>query len=252
MSCTVVTGAIATSSRCRSRWTPSDSSRPTIVKVVAVDLDLLRRSGRCRRTARPCTVCPMHDHLGVVGDVVGGEEAALGDLVVAWRPRSPGWCRSAGRAGRWCPRSPAVAWALTTGDTGLHVGRLRSCRWRASTSLSVSWVLRLWAAAPPRPPTKPPVDHGDGVGAEAVDVVLRPACDDPLPTATSTITEPTPIMMPSIVSAERSLLAERPRSAMRSASHQSRPPARRRAGAAAVDRRRWRWSLDDPAVHAGG
>ena len=34
------------------------------------------------------------------------------------------------------------------------------------------------------------------------------AADEPLPTATSTITAPTPIMMPSMVSAERSLLAD--------------------------------------------
>ena len=37
--------------------------------------------------------------------------------------------------------------------------------------------------------------------------------EEPLPTATSRITEPTPIRMPSVVSAERSLLADSPASA---------------------------------------
>src|SRR6202035_5146400 len=40
-------------------------------------------------------------------------------------------------------------------------------------------------------------------------------CEEPLPTATSRITEATPIRMPSMVSAERSLLADSPASAYR-------------------------------------
>ena len=39
--------------------------------------------------------------------------------------------------------------------------------------------------------------------------------EEPLPTATSRITDPTPIRMPSVVSAERSLLAASPASANR-------------------------------------
>ena len=39
--------------------------------------------------------------------------------------------------------------------------------------------------------------------------------EEPLPTATSRITDPTPIRMPSMVSAERSLLAASPASAYR-------------------------------------
>ena len=103
---------------------------------------------------------------------------------------------------------------MSTGDTVFTSGATVVSR-RASTSFSVSWVLRLWAAAPPRPPTKPPwVTVIVFVPSRAM--LSATCCDEPVPTATSTITEPTPIMMPSIVRAERSLLADRPRSAMRS------------------------------------
>jgi hypothetical protein len=44
------------------------------------------------------------------------------------------------------------------------------------------------------------------------------ACAEPLPTATSRITAATPIRMPSMVSAERSLFADSPRNANRTTS----------------------------------
>ena len=84
MSCTAVTGAIATSSPLPKPVDPFGANRPTIVNVLPL---ILTSSpiGSMPANSSSLTVDADHDDLGVVGDVVGGEEAAFGDLVVGGR-----------------------------------------------------------------------------------------------------------------------------------------------------------------------
>ena len=64
-------------------------------------------------------------------------------------------------------------------------------------------------------------------------------CVAPLPTATMVMTAPTPMMMPSMVSSERSLLASKARKALRTAERKftASPPCRTRRGEKAADAR---------------
>ena len=112
------------------------------------------------------------------------------------------------------PCHVAVTVALTTGDTDFTSGAWVGS-WRACTSEAVSSERWLWVPVPARPPA-PRVKPFMMVMVLVPRLSIRfwTALDDPLPTATSTITAPTPIMMPSMVSDERSLLAMIPRRAM--------------------------------------
>ena len=71
------------------------------------------------------------------------------------------------------------------------------------------------ARAPPPPAPKPPPEKIVSVFVPRLSIRCWTLTAEPLPTATSMITAATPIMMPSIVSADRSLLAAIPRTAMR-------------------------------------
>ena len=68
------------------------------------------------------------------------------------------------------------------------------------------------------PPRKPPLDCTTSTFVPRLWIVDWTAFEEPLPTAISTITEATPIVMPRIVRPERSLFAVIPLQAMRSIS----------------------------------
>ena len=102
--------------------------------------------------------------------------------------------------------------AFTTGEALATSGVVnRFCRALASATVSGLTV------APP-PPRRPP-----RVGVEVTSSTLEPSAsiwdstadEEPVPTATRTITEPTPIISPRMVSPDRSLLAASPLRAMR-------------------------------------
>src|SRR5579872_3816462 len=80
---------------------------------------------------------------------------------------------------------------------------------RAWTSLAFRLTTVLWVPfrAPPRPP-KPLNTVSELVPSELSCACT--ACEDPLPTATTRITAPTPMSMPRVVSAERSLFEKIP------------------------------------------
>ena len=134
-------------------------------------------------------------------------------------------------AGTWCPRSQR---GLAGGHRrhGRHVGGLGRVGERRRPS--AQRVLR---------PVGRPAAAADEAAPETVRVLVPSwsmrsfdLLDEPLPTATSTMTAATPIRMPSIVSDERSLFAARPRSAMRRNCRRHRAhPALRRAALVAHD-----------------
>ena len=100
--------------------------------------------------------------------------------------------------------------AEATGETVSTSGAVCGSS-RASAISRVSVWVAVWVAFMPRPEL-----------ADTVSVFVPRDCrrswmatEEPLPTATSRITAPTPIMMPSIVSAERIRLLRRPWAAAR-------------------------------------
>ena len=130
----------------------------------------------------------------------------------------------------WPGEYVAPAYVAVT-DASVMTGAMafRSGAWvlspSAATSFSESCDTELWvplvARPPPPPPPKPPPPKPPRVRNTTSVFVPNPsirfwtATDEPLPTATSTITDPTPMRMPSIVNAERNRLADRPCRAMR-------------------------------------
>jgi hypothetical protein len=81
----------------------------------------------------------------------------------------------------------------------------------------------------PRPPT-PLVEVTVSRFVPSESILLSTADEEPVPTAISTITDPTPIVKPRIVSPERNLLAASPLSATRAVSIASWPPPRTTCG----------------------
>ncbi len=107
------------------------------------------------------------------------------------------------------PYATVVA-AEATGETVSTSGAVCASSRASATSRVRAWVA-VWVAFVPRP-----------AFADTVRVFVPRDCrrswmatDEPLPTATSRITAPTPIMIPSIVSAERIRLLLRPWAAAR-------------------------------------
>src|SRR4051794_30189647 len=86
-----------------------------------------------------------------------------------------------------------------------------------SISACAAWTVSCWFwldAAPPPPNRRPaPPPNTVTVLVPSWSMFALICLAEPLPTATSRITAPTPIRMPSVVSIERSLFADSPRSA---------------------------------------
>ena len=110
------------------------------------------------------------------------------------------------------PSSTVVALvAFTVGTTSVMSGAFcLSCS--ALTSASVIDTFRL-CVPPPRPKPNPPAMTVN-VLEPSPSSCFRLAAAEPLPTPTRMMTDATPIMMPSVVSAERILFATIPRSAI--------------------------------------
>ncbi len=112
--------------------------------------------------------------------------------------------------------------AVTTGEELATSGA-----WNGSASALASATVRPEVAVVVARRNRPP-----SVGAPLTSSTLLPswsiwfstAAEDPVPTAISTITEPTPIISPRIVSPDRSLFAARPASATRTVSITGRAP----------------------------
>ena len=109
-------------------------------------------------------------------------------------------------------------WALAIGET-LFTSGATFLSLSALTSLSVSVIARLWVpvrfVAPRPPPGKPPPPAKTvRTFVPSPSIRFCTSTAEPLPTATSTITAATPMLIPSTVNADRSRLAAIPRIAI--------------------------------------
>src|SRR4051794_7609081 len=114
------------------------------------------------------------------------------------------------------PTAPVTDWAIRVGATALTSGLADLSR-RASTSFMVRSVVRLIVPVRDRPPAagpKPPWRFTIRVLVPRLWICFWTATEEPLPTATRRITAPTPIRMPSMVSAERRPLPRMARTAI--------------------------------------
>ncbi len=170
-----------------------------------------------------------HDDLGVVGLVVGGDEPSELNGPVLYRGVDGVDADEAGRRVRAAVVGGGGARVAGDGRQGGGVGDVGLAGQGGDVLLVEDDTLALGPVAGPRPRApNPPVLKIVRVLVPSEESRAATAFDDPLPTATTKMTAPTPIIMPSMVSADRSRLARMPWRAIRKFSRFIRSTERQR------------------------